>query len=264
MPDGTTVGSTTVGSLKMKRGLPPDMKDRLIVALDRTTVGEAKEIVEKLEGVVSFFKIGLWLQFAEGIDGLITSLVKFDKKLFLDAKMYDVPETVRRAVATAVQRGASFVTVHGDENIIKAAVEAKAGSQLKIFAVTVLTSLDDSALYEMGYRLTAKELVLLRARKAASCACDGIIASADDDPDQIRMLAGSDGLLIATPGIRRAGDNPHDQKRTATPREAIANGADYLVVGRPIYEEADPLQAAIDIIEEMRLGHEDRKAAGLI
>jgi len=249
MPDGANFAMPEI-----KRHLPPDMKDRLIVALDVETVAEAKAIVAQLRGTVSFFKIGLGLQFVEGVDALISSIVDGGDKLFLDAKIYDVPDTVARAVASAVRRRATFVTIHGDENIMRAAVAAKAGTDLKIFAVTVLTSLDDIALSQMGYRLKAKELVLLRASKAAECRCDGIIASADDNPDQIRMLAGDNQMLIATPGIRPAGSVPDDQRRVATPREAIANGADYLVVGRPIIKSGDVRKAALSIIEEMELG----------
>jgi orotidine-5'-phosphate decarboxylase len=255
MPDGAALTPAPAN-----RDLPADMKDRLIVALDRATVAEAEQVIEQLDGVVSFFKIGLWLQFAEGVDRLMSALIAADKKLFLDAKMYDVPQTVGQAVKAAVKRGASFVTVHGDEAIIRAAVAAKAGSDLKIFAVTVLTSLDDAALHKMGYRLPAKELVLLRTQQAAVCGCDGIIASANDDPDQIRALADSPRLLIATPGIRLSGGDLHDQKRVATPREAIENGADYLVVGRPIVDDLNPRAAAVKVIEEMRLGEQQRKA----
>jgi len=253
MPDGMNLRAT-----HNPRQLPERMADRLIVALDVPTVEEASAIVASLEGAVAFFKIGLWLQFAKGVDGLISSIVESGNQLFLDAKMYDVPETVSRAVASAVQRRASFITIHGDENIMRAAVKAKEGSDLKVFAITVLTSLDDAALKRMGYALKAKDLVQLRARMAVDCHCDGIIASADDDPDQIRMLAGNKKLLIATPGIRPAGSAPDDQKRIATPREAIANGADYLVVGRPIVAAPDRRAAALAIIREMELGDADR------
>lgn len=238
----------------VKRDVPSDMKARLIVALDLRSVDEAVDIVRKLDGVVSFFKVGLWLQFAKGVEGLISSLIDSNKKLFLDAKMFDVPETVGRAVATVAQRGASFVTVHGDEAILRAAVRAKGSSDLKVLAITALTSLDDHALAGMGYKFTAKELVMSRARMAVECGCDGIIASADDHPDRIRMLAQSDHLLIVTPGIRMPDADKHDQRRIATPREAIENGADYLVVGRPIVAATDPRQAALDIVEDMKLG----------
>lgn len=249
MPDGSTLGLE-----RNVRDRPGNMAERLIVALDVPTVNEAEGIVAKLAGTVSFFKIGYWLQFEKGVDNLISSIVDAGNKLFLDAKMYDVPETVAQAVRSAVRRRASFVTIHGDENIMREAVKAKGDSDLKIFAITVLTSLDDTALWDMGYRLSAKDLVLLRARKAAECKCDGIIASADDNPDRIRMLAGEPTMLIATPGIRPAGSAPDDQKRIATPREAIANGADYLVVGRPIVASSDQKSAALRIIEDMELG----------
>jgi orotidine-5'-phosphate decarboxylase len=249
LPDGSDPAATWA-----KRGLPADMKDRLIVALDLRNVDEALEIVKTLDGVVSFFKVGLGLQFAPGVDRLIGSLVESNKKLFLDAKMFDIPETVGRAVETVARRGVSFVTVHGDEAIMRAAVKAKGSSDLKVFAVTVLTSLDDQALVEMGYAYTAKDLVTLRARKAVESGCDGIIASADDNPDQIRMLARSQHLLIATPGIRMPNAAGDDQKRVATPRQAIENGADYLVVGRPIVAQTDPREAARGIIEDMKQG----------
>jgi orotidine-5'-phosphate decarboxylase len=236
------------------RNLPPVMAERLIVALDVRTIGLARELIKALKGTVSFFKVGLWLQFEKGYEDLISSIVDDGHRLFLDAKMFDVPETVERAIESAVRRRASFVTIHGDENIMRAAVEAKKGSDLQVFAITVLTSIDDEALFEMGFRLSARELVLLRAKKASECGCDGIIASADDGPDQIRMLAGNERLLIATPGIRPVGSVPDDQKRIATPRQAIANGADYLVVGRPIVVERDPRDAALRIIEDMELG----------
>jgi orotidine-5'-phosphate decarboxylase len=259
MPDGT-------GFLKAvgKRDLPKDMKDRLIVALDVASVEEAKGIIMQLNGVVSFFKIGYWLYIAEGVDQLYAMTTTGGRKLFLDAKMFDVPETIRQAVKTAVGRGATFVTVHSDPAIMKAAVEAKSGSSLKVFAVTVLTHLDDDALKETGFALGARDLVMLRARNAVKANCDGIIASADDDPDRIRDLAQDAQLLIATPGIRLAGGDPHDQRRIATPREAILNGADYLVVGRPIIEHPqhpDVRSAALEIIREMQSGWDERQAA---
>ncbi len=254
MPDGSIASRPQ----RAGRDVPTKMADRLIVALDVPTVAEAHAIVDKLNGTVSFFKIGLGLQFEEGIDGLMSQIVDLWNRLFLDAKIYDVPETVRRAITTAVKRRASFVTIHGDENIMRAAVAAKEGSDLRVFAVTVITSLDDEALKNMGYALPAKELVLLRAKKAAECMCAGIIASADDNPDRIRMLSGAGHMLIATPGIRPSGSLADDQKRIATPEEAIANGADYLVVGRPIIASADPLAAAKRIIEEMERGAQKR------
>jgi orotidine-5'-phosphate decarboxylase len=237
-----------------KRDLPSDMKDRLIVALDLDSVAEAQKMIRQLDGVVSFFKVGLGLLFVPGVDGLIAALIAAGKRLFLDAKMFDIPQTVARGVASVAQRGVNFVTVHGDEAIMRAAVRAKGTSDLKIFAVTVLTSLDDQAAKAMGYAHCVSDLVTLRARKAVECGCDGIIASAEDNPNRLRTLAQSQSLLITTPGIRMPGGETHDQKRIATPQQAIVNGADYLVVGRPIIAATDPRQAALQIIEDMRAG----------
>jgi orotidine-5'-phosphate decarboxylase len=244
------------------RDLPSSMADRLIVALDVKTVEEATSIVNELEGVVSFFKVGYWLYNKKGYEELISLTTTSPRKLFLDAKIYDVPETVREAVSTAVVRGASFVTVHGDEAIMRAAVEAASGSALKVFAVTVLTNLDTPALEKMGYCLNARDLVMLKARAAVEANCHGIIASADDNPDRIRELSETARLLIATPGIRLEDGDRHDQKRVATPREAIFNGADYLVVGRPIVKHPnhkDVRSAALEIISEMQSGWDDRQ-----
>ena len=141
------------------RDLPSQMADRLIVALDVPSIKEASHLVESLDGTVSFFKIGLWLAFAEGVDDLIRRLIRDGKKVFLDAKMFDIGQTVEEGVARAADRGVSFVTVHGDAQIIELAVRGKRGRPLKIFAITVLTSLSDENLREMGYRLNARELV---------------------------------------------------------------------------------------------------------
>ncbi len=249
MPDVADAARTTA-----KRDLPSEMQDRLIVALDLGSVAAAQDMVRQLDGVVSFFKVGLGLLFVEGVDNLIASLIASGKKLFLDTKMFDIPQTVANGVAAVAQRGVSFVTVHGDEAIMRAAVKAKGSSDLKIFAVTVLTSLDDEAAKTMGYAHSVSDLVTLRARKAVECGCDGIIASAEDDPDRLRTLAQSQSLLITTPGIRMPGGEAHDQRRIATPKQAIENGADYLVVGRPIIAAPDPRQAALRIIEDMRAG----------
>jgi orotidine-5'-phosphate decarboxylase len=256
MPDGA--GFRKAGA---KRDLPRDMKDRLIVALDLESVEEAKSVVNQLNGIVSFFKLGFSLYIEPGIDELYHIVTSAGRKLFLDAKMFDVPETISRAMKSVIARKASFVTVHGDPRIMRAAVEAKQGSDLKIFAITVLTNLDDAALTEMGYALGARDLVMLRAKNAVEAGCDGIIASADDNPDRIREL--SHNLLIATPGIRLKGGDPHDQRRIATPREAILNGADYLVVGRPIFghpQHSDARSAALAVISEMQSGWDERQA----
>ena len=259
MPDGSMLRRPHVA-----RGVPDDVAQRLIVALDVPSAEEAGNLVKQLDGVVSFFKIGLWLLFSEGVEGLIDSLVRDHKNVFLDYKMYDIGETVKRGVERARERGIKFVTVHGDEEIMRKAVEGRGESDfLKIFAITVLTSLDNAALRKMGYALTVEELVDLRVRKAIECGVDGIIASPLDHPDEIRKLAQHNGLLIATPGIRPAGRAVDDHKRAATPAEAIESGADYLIVGRPIIAQDDPAKAALAIIAEMRDADEKRRAAGL-
>jgi orotidine-5'-phosphate decarboxylase len=155
-------------------------------------------------------------------------------------------------VARAAERGVSFVTVHGDSAIIQAAAEGKAGSALKILVVPVLTSLDDRGLRELGYAASVSELVVAGARLAAACGCDGIIAAPKDNPNAIRRAANAPGLLVVTPGVRLAGSALDDHRRAGTPAQAIADGADYLVVGRPIVKAADPAAAATQIVAEMR------------
>ena len=246
MPDGT------FHRPRPMRDVPEKMADRLIVALDVPSVIEAERLIDKLDGVVSFYKIGLWLLFADGSDKLIDSLIAKGKNVFLDYKMFDIGETVRRGVERAVARRIKFITVHGDKEIMEAAVGGRGANDFtKIFAITVLTSLNDEAVQQMGYRLNVKELIDLRVRSAMACGCDGIIASADDNPNDIRSKLDTPKLLIATPGIRPAGANVDDHKRFTTPAEAIQRGADYLIMGRPILEEADPRAAAQRIIAEM-------------
>ena len=239
----------------MARDVPATMAERLIVALDVPTIDGAVRLVGQLDGIVSFYKVGLWLLFAPGAERFIDGLIGQGKRVFLDAKMYDIGETVRQGVARATERGVSIVTVHGDPEIMRAAVAGKAGSQrTKVFAISVLTSLNDAAVREMGYALSVAELIGLRVRQAVECGCDGMIASAHDDPDAIRRMAGAQQLLIATPGIREPGGSVDDHKRHATPAQAIARGADYLVVGRPITQADDPAAAARRIVADMERG----------
>jgi orotidine-5'-phosphate decarboxylase len=256
MPDGSVLDRPT-----NPRGLPSDMAERLIVALDVPVLDEARNLIERLDGTVSFFKIGLWLAFAEGVDGLIKDIIGAGKKVFLDAKMFDIGKTVEEGVARAADRGVSFVTVHGDWQIVESAVKGKRGRDIKVFSITVLTSLSDENLRDMGYRLTAKELVHLRVEQAIKHGCDGIIASAHDDPDDIRRVAGTDKLLIATPGIRSDDEPFDDHQRHASALDAIRRGADYLVVGRPIIEHDDPRLRARQVIEQMREGERLRLLA---
>lgn len=232
--------------------IPERIGDRLIVALDVPTIAEARSLIAKLDGVASFFKLGLWLQFAAGFERLLDDLIAQDKRIFLDTKMFDIGETVKQGVARAAERGVSFVTVHGDGDIIKAAAEGKSGSNLRVLVVPVLTSLDADGLRELGHFASLDELIVDRARIAANCGCDGIIAAPQDNPREIRRAAGAEGLLVVTPGVRPAGSSRDDHKRSGTPAQAIAAGADYLVVGRPIVKSEDPAGAATRIIAEMR------------
>jgi orotidine-5'-phosphate decarboxylase len=233
------------------RPLPPTMAERLIVALDLPDIRAAEAMADSLAGVVSFFKIGLWLAFARGVDGLIERLIAGGNRVFLDAKLHDIGETVAAGVARAAERGVSFLTVHGEPEVMRAAVRGRGAAPMRILAVTVLTSLGDADLATMGYRLTARELVALRARQAVECGVDGIIASAADNPDTLRRAAGSSDLLVVTPGIRPVGSATDDHRRSATPAAAIASGADYLVVGRPITGAPDPRASAARIVGEM-------------
>jgi orotidine-5'-phosphate decarboxylase len=235
-----------------------DVSKRLIVALDVPSLDEARSLVARLGDSVSFYKIGMWLFFQRGVDGLIDELTAAGKQVFLDYKMYDIGETVRRGVAAAAARGVSIVTVHGEPDMLRAAVAGRGDSALKVFAISVLTSQDDAALRAMGYDRPLQEINDLRVRAAAESGCDGVIASAADDPDAIRARSGRADLLVGTPGIRLAGADHHDQKRAATPDAAIERGADYLVVGRPITGAADPAAAAHAIIGLMQQGQARR------
>lgn len=238
-----------------------DVAGRLIVALDVPEVEQARALVARLGESVSFYKVGLWLFFQRGADALIDELVSAGKQVFLDYKMYDIGETVRRGVEAVARRGASIVTVHGDPDMLRAAVEGRGDSALRVFAISVLTSQDQTALQAMGYDRPLQEIIDLRVRAAAEAGCDGIIASAADDPDAIRRRSGRADLLVGTPGIRLAGADHHDQKRAATPDAAIERGADYLVVGRPITGAADPAAAAREIIGLMAQGWARRSPA---
>ena len=218
-----------------------DPRERLIVALDVPTVAEAKALVDSLGDSVRFYKIGLELFTSGGYFELLDWLAKRDRKVFADLKFYDIPETVRRAVANLKGRGATFVTVHGHRSVMQAAVSAQSG--VRILAVTVLTSFDKSDLAEMGAAGDVAQLVLSRARNALECGCDGVISSGLEAP-QIRSAFG-ETPPHRTPGIRPSGDKPSDdQKRTVDVAQAFANGADYIVVGRPIREAKDPRAAA--------------------
>lgn len=228
-----------------------EAQDRLIVALDLEDVQAAERIVQQLHGTARFFKIGLVLQLASGVESFIRNLIAQGKQVFLDYKYYDIEETLRKAVSRAAKLGVSFLTIHGSSGLIKAAVDGKGQSQLKLLTVTVLTSMDAADIAEMGYsQVSVEALVLFRARKALEAGCEGVIASGRE-AEAIKRI--SDGkLLVVTPGIRPAQYPGDEQKRRATATHAIRAGADYLVIGRPITEAADPAAAAREFLDEMQ------------
>ena len=226
-----------------------DARDRLIVALDLPTVAEAEAMVRRIGPAARFYKVGLQLLFAGGID-LVRRLVGEGNQVFIDAKFLDIPETVRKAVESVARLGATFLTLHADPRTCRAAIEGRADSDLKLLFVTVLTSIEDADLRREGYARTLSELVLDRTDAVLAAGGDGVVA-AGAEAAAIRRRAG-DRLLIVTPGIRPAGAEAQDQKRVATPAGAVAAGADYLVVGRPVTAAADPAAAAEAIVAEIR------------
>ena len=233
---------------RQRRLLTPPIEERLIVALDVPSNEDALELVDTLGDAVHFYKIGLELFVADDHRGLIRRLQALRKRLFFDLKLYDIPNTVAHATKEAAGLGADFVTVHGDRKIMDAAAAAKGDT--KVLAVTVLTSLDETDLADVGFGGAVSDLVLTRANLAAEAGCDGVIAS----PQEARRIHEElgDRLLIVTPGIRPATDRPaDDQKRVATAAEAIAAGADHLVVGRPVRAAADPRAAAVALQAEI-------------
>ncbi len=216
-------------------------RDRVIVPLDLPSVAAAEAMVTRLGDSVTFYKIGYQLAYAGGLP-LVSQLVKSGKKVFLDLKLHDIGNTVARGVESVAKLGATFLTVHAYPQTLKAAVEGRAGSDLKLLAVTVLTSYDDSDLHAAGYRLNVSDLVEARAQQAQVLGLDGIVCS-PEEAAALRKLVGHQMTLV-TPGIRPAGSDVGDQKRIMTPARAIAAGSDYLVVGRPITGAADPRAAA--------------------
>ncbi len=225
--------------------------DRLIVALDLPTVEQNEALVHELNGVVSFFKIGLGLHLASGLESFLDRLIAKGNQVFVDFKYNDVPQTVENALDQAARRGITFVTVHGNGAAIQAAVRGRGSRALpKIFIVTVLTSLDADDIKDLGFPCSLEDLVLHRAQQALQAGADGVIASGRET-DLIRRLA-QDRLLIISPGIRLEDTSMDDHKRPVTPAKAIKAGADYLVVGRPIYDDPRPRPVAERMIAEMQ------------
>ncbi len=225
-----------------------DPRERLILALDVPSVAAAEAMVARLGDSVSFYKIGYQLAFAGGID-LARALAGAGKQIFLDLKLHDIGNTVARGVESVARLGASFLTVHAYPQTMHAAVDARAGSPLRILAVTVLTSYDDADLAAAGYDFTVPELVGERAAQARDIGVDGLVCSGEEAA-LLRPVIGA-GMVLVTPGIRPAGTAAGDQKRVMTPAAAIAAGADYLVVGRPILAAPDPKAAAEAIVAEI-------------
>ena len=223
-------------------------RDRLIVALDVADAAMAEKLVADLGASVSFYKVGMELAYGGGL-GLIEQLVARGKQVFVDLKLHDIPNTVERAVERIARLGATFLTIHAYPQTMRAAKAGAAGSSLKLLAVTVLTSCDDADLAEAGYGLGVRALVARRGEQARAAGIDGLVCS----PAEAATLRAALGrqIIIVTPGVRPAGSQMGDQKRAATPGQAIADGADFLVVGRPVTQASDPRAAAEAIVAEI-------------
>jgi orotidine-5'-phosphate decarboxylase len=218
-----------------------DPRDRLIFAMDVPDTDQARKLAENLGDSVTFYKLGLELMMTGDYFGLLDWLVARDKKVFVDLKFFDVPATVAAAVRRLHNRGVTYTTVHGNQSIMEAAAEAK--GDVGILAVTVLTSLDRGDLDDLGFQCNVEDLVLSRARRALEAGCDGVISSGLEAPRLREFI--DNRLLVITPGIRPVENRPSDdQKRVVSVEQAFANGADHIVVGRPIRDAADPRLAA--------------------
>ena len=226
----------------------PSPKNRLIVPLDVPSLSDARDVVADLGDAVSFYKVGFQILYAGGFD-LISELKDAGKQVFIDLKLLDIDNTVKSGVESLAALGGTFLTIHAYPHAMRAAVEGRGSSDLKLLAVTVMTNLDDALLQEAGYKENARDLVIQRAVQAHKIGIEGVICSAAE-ASAIRAAVGPD-LLLVTPGIRPANTAIDDQKRIMTPRMAIENGSDYLVVGRPILKAEDRRAAASAIIEEI-------------
>jgi orotidine-5'-phosphate decarboxylase len=224
-------------------------RDRLIVALDIPEVSNARGLVETIGESAGFYKIGMELAYGGGLP-LVSELVSAGKQVFLDLKLHDIPNTVERATAQAAKLGPKFLTVHAYPQTMRAAVAGAKGSGTQILAVTVLTSYDDADLFDAVYRFGVVETVRRRAEQALELGVDGLIVSAAEAA-MARQTVGAD-LALVTPGIRPKSAAVGDQKRVAAPAEAIRNGADYVVVGRPVTQAPDPRAAAEEVVAEIK------------
>lgn len=222
--------------------------DPLIVALDFEGKAAAQELVTALGDDITFYKVGMELYASAGME-FVRDLLGQGKKVFLDMKFYDIPETVKRAVAQVSQSDVSFLTVHGSNAVMHAAVEGRGESALKLLAVTVLTSFDETDLVDLGYPVPVSDLVTLRVHNAMACGMDGLVAS-PLEASKIRAQTGPDALIV-TPGVRSRGAVVGDQKRVATPAEAMSDGANYLVIGRQVTRAKSPVAAVHEIRAEL-------------
>jgi len=220
----------------------------IIVALDVESAAEAIGLVERIGPDVTFYKVGMELYCSAGMD-FVQELMAEGKDVFLDLKFYDIGETVKRAVAQVARTGVRFLTIHGISPVMRAAVEGRGDSQLKLLAVTVLTSFDQRDLMEEGYCCDIADVVKLRVRHAMAAGVDGVIAS-PLEAASVRTLAGPEAILV-TPGVRSPGAGKGDQKRVATPAEALQAGASYVVMGRQITRAADPAAEVLRVLEEI-------------
>jgi orotidine-5'-phosphate decarboxylase len=223
--------------------------DPVIIALDFDSPRDADALVLALGDSAGFYKVGMELFAAAGMD-YVRCLTDRGKRVFLDMKYYDIGETVRRAVALVARCGAAFLTVHAVGQVMRAALEGRGDSDLKLLAVSVLTSFDQIDIEELGHQCTVSELVAARVSQAIAAGVDGIVAS-PLEARAVRRTAGPDAILV-TPGVRSRGADRGDQKRVATPAEAIRDGANYIVIGRQVTRAADPAAALASIHDELR------------
>jgi len=222
----------------------------LIIALDVESVEKARSLIHQIGPGADFYKVGLELYSVAGME-FVRELNKAEKKVFLDLKLYDIGETVKRATRAIVQSGVTFLTVHAVRQVVESAVEGRGSSETQILAVSVLTSFDQQDIDEQGYLMPLADLVSLRVRQSAAAGADGIVCSPREVAG-VRSIGGP-SLKLVTPGVRSAGAGAGDQKRVATPRQAIENGADYLVIGRQVTRAEDPRAACEQILDEIRL-----------
>jgi orotidine-5'-phosphate decarboxylase len=220
----------------------------IIVALDLESAEEARALVRRLGSHIDFYKVGMELYAAAGM-GIVRELLDQGKRVFLDLKLYDIPETVKRTVTQVSRTGVTFLTIHGVSSVMRAALDGRTGSDLKLLAVTVLTSFGREDLDDLGYHCEVSEMVGIRTGQAMATGVDGVVAS-PLEAAAVRRILGPGGILV-TPGVRSEGRAKGDQKRVATPAEAIRNGANYLVMGRQITRAADPAAESRHVLEEI-------------